>query len=143
MTNETSCKHVRDLLPLYVDNVCSEESKALVEEHLKLCDDCRNVFEAMSDKIEVEKVNTGGDAIKKIADSWKKDKRNAFENGILIAMLCAIIINIVSYYVIGSTVLDDGTFQEPFFLIPLSYIFAIIGIVMLLIKKIRNRKKDR
>lgn len=38
------CKIVEDLLPLYVDNVCSEESKQAVEEHLKECEKCRKLI---------------------------------------------------------------------------------------------------
>ena len=32
---------VQDLLPLYHDGVCSDKSRAAVEEHLKTCEDCR------------------------------------------------------------------------------------------------------
>jgi len=35
------CEVIRDLLPLYVDGVASEESRALIEEHLKTCEGCR------------------------------------------------------------------------------------------------------
>ena len=35
------CEVVRDLLPLYVDGVVSEESRKMIEEHLEECDDCR------------------------------------------------------------------------------------------------------
>ena len=35
------CEMINDLLPLYIDGVCSEESKKLVEEHMKTCDSCR------------------------------------------------------------------------------------------------------
>ena len=31
------CKVVEDLLPLYHDGVCSEESRILVEEHIQTC----------------------------------------------------------------------------------------------------------
>ena len=36
-----NCKIVQDLLPLYHDGVCSEESRAAVEEHLAGCESCR------------------------------------------------------------------------------------------------------
>lgn len=39
-----NCKIVEDLLPLYVDNVCSEQSKQAVEEHLKECENCRKLI---------------------------------------------------------------------------------------------------
>ena len=32
---------VQDLLPLYHDGVCSDKSRAAVEEHLQTCQDCR------------------------------------------------------------------------------------------------------
>ena len=35
-----NCKIIQDLLPLYCDRVCSEESAQLVEEHLADCGDC-------------------------------------------------------------------------------------------------------
>ena len=34
------CEIIKDLIPLYVDGVCSEESKAKVEEHIEHCPDC-------------------------------------------------------------------------------------------------------
>ena len=38
------CNVIRDLLPLYHDNVCSPETATLVEEHLKDCDACQEEF---------------------------------------------------------------------------------------------------
>ena len=35
------CEIIRDLLPLYVDDVCSTETKELVEKHLKNCNECQ------------------------------------------------------------------------------------------------------
>ena len=37
---KTDCNIIRDLLPLYVDDVCSQESRNLVDEHLRECPDC-------------------------------------------------------------------------------------------------------
>lgn len=44
-----SCEIIRDLLPLYHDNVCSETSRRMVEEHLGECDACKTVLENMED----------------------------------------------------------------------------------------------
>lgn len=35
------CEVIMDLLPLYADDCCSEDSRKLVEEHLKECPECR------------------------------------------------------------------------------------------------------
>lgn len=39
-----SCNVVKDLLPLYVDNICSGESKEIVEQHLSECADCKAYY---------------------------------------------------------------------------------------------------
>ena len=38
----------RDLLPLYVDGVLSEESRQLLEEHLSACPECKNYSEKLT-----------------------------------------------------------------------------------------------
>ena len=42
------CSIVKDLLPLYVDGVCSEESHRLITEHLKECKACRDELDMLS-----------------------------------------------------------------------------------------------
>lgn len=44
-----SCDVIKDLLSLYCDNVCSDDSRAAVEEHLNECGDCRNELEKLKD----------------------------------------------------------------------------------------------
>ena len=39
------CEVIRDLLPLYVDDACSEKSRSLVDEHLVECNACRMQLE--------------------------------------------------------------------------------------------------
>lgn len=41
------CAIIKDLLPLYTDGVCSEESRQAVMEHLKDCACCRKEYEKM------------------------------------------------------------------------------------------------
>ena len=46
MTNKhCECGIIQDLLPLYLDHVCSEESRQLVEQHLKNCPACQTAVE--------------------------------------------------------------------------------------------------
>jgi len=42
-----TCQIIRDLLPLYMDECCSEESAKLVAAHLEGCPECRRISEAM------------------------------------------------------------------------------------------------
>ncbi len=39
------CNVIKDLLPLYADEVCSEDSREMVEEHLAECKDCKQELE--------------------------------------------------------------------------------------------------
>ena len=41
------CRVIGDLLPLYADESCSDASRALVEEHLKVCPHCRSMLMRM------------------------------------------------------------------------------------------------
>lgn len=43
------CEIIRDLLPLYGDNVCSEKSREAVEEHLRECETCREELKALGE----------------------------------------------------------------------------------------------
>ena len=45
------CKIIQDLLPLYADSCCSEETNRAVEEHLKTCADCRTILRGMHEEI--------------------------------------------------------------------------------------------
>lgn len=42
------CNVIRDLMPSYLDNICSDESKELVEKHLSTCHDCQNYMDRMN-----------------------------------------------------------------------------------------------
>ena len=48
------CEVIRDLLPLYADEVCSERSRELIEEHLHECPDCS----AMLEKLRTHEIET-------------------------------------------------------------------------------------
>lgn len=53
MKNE--CSYVRDVLPLYFENMVSEDTAAFVEEHLKTCPGCFSELEAMRAETKTEK----------------------------------------------------------------------------------------
>ena len=46
-----SCKIAEDLLPLYLDNSCSEDSRTAIEDHLKCCPSCRMKLDRMQSDI--------------------------------------------------------------------------------------------
>ena len=63
------CPIINDLLPLYADGVCSEESRQAVMEHLKDCACCRKEYE----KMEQYAYNLQRAAVE-LAQEWRSDK---------------------------------------------------------------------
>lgn len=51
MKNE--CYLVGDLLPSYSDQLCSEESKQFIEQHLKQCDSCTQMLHQMKEELAI------------------------------------------------------------------------------------------
>ncbi len=51
---KTDCNIINDLLPLYIDDVLSDESRQMVEEHLADCPSCQGMLEIMNKSIELK-----------------------------------------------------------------------------------------
>lgn len=88
MKNEINCEIIKDLLPLYVDNLVSEKTKNAVDEHMEECEGCKSILE---DIIPVEQNNSEYnikqiDCLKKI----KKKSRKRAIISILIGMIFAL-----------------------------------------------------
>jgi hypothetical protein len=87
------CSIVRDILPLYVENVISDDTKQFVDEHLSHCAECKNELELSQTDIPVKKIcsekDSGVEVIKKIGLVIKK--KRVF-TGILSAVISAIIV---------------------------------------------------
>ena len=61
------CSVIQDLMPSYVDEICSQDSRDMVEEHVAECEQCKAKLEQMKNTQIV-----GGDASKKQVDYLKK-----------------------------------------------------------------------
>lgn len=85
-----NCNIVKDLLPLYKENLLSDESKKIVEEHLKSCSECENL---LKDQIEIESKNTK--PLDFVEKRIKKESR--YFTLAVVALLGSIFIFIISY----------------------------------------------
>jgi len=45
------CNVIKDLMPLYIDDYCSEESKQLIDDHLKKCEKCKTTYIHMTSSL--------------------------------------------------------------------------------------------
>ncbi len=78
------CKLIQDLLPLYYDGVCSDESREIIEAHLSECAECSRIFGEIR---EADSVSIPAAPIHEMqkANSLKKVKRKILRKQILIA----------------------------------------------------------
>ena len=61
------CEIVRDLMPMAVDGTASEKSRAMVEEHVAECEDCREMYGEMRQEVVAEPLaERGGQVVKKL-----------------------------------------------------------------------------
>ncbi len=70
-----SCEIIEDLIPLYLDEVCTLKSREAVEEHLKVCQHCREQVYG-KDLLIIPQISAGGEekalkkCMKKIRHRW-------------------------------------------------------------------------
>lgn len=96
------CGIIRDLLPLYIDDVCNEESKQAVQNHLSECEKCRNYYESMkSTEGFVAKENDNSEDMK-MANSLKnvKNKINKKIRNIILCSVAAVLICILGFHLL-------------------------------------------
>lgn len=85
-----SCNIIEDLLPLYVDDMVSEDSRQLVEEHLKECTTCQKMMEEMKKENSLGHGKEGlADAERKAIEPLKKIRRKRIAAVLMAAVLVA------------------------------------------------------
>ena len=92
--SKNTCELINDLLPLYADNVCSEESRTVVAEHIVDCDKCRTQLEKMERPI-------GVNPAEDIAIMKRIKKRIRIEKiviGALIAVVVMIALFVLNFF---------------------------------------------
>ena len=89
--NKKECDIVKDLLPSYVDNICSEASKEWIEAHLADCEECRTMAEALkSTEFSVKQMDFAQ------VDATKKVKKKQIGSSLVISSLCLFVILITA-----------------------------------------------
>lgn len=97
---------MRDLLPLYIDNLTSDESRKLINEHLKNCNECSELLSNLSKPI----IADSSEIVKEI-DYLKKVKHKKRIAIFITAGICLVIFLVVSF--VGFRVLVVGSPISP------------------------------
>lgn len=79
------CSIAEDLLPLYVEDSCSADSRKALEEHLKDCQNCRDTYARMAAP------ETPSEEAAPLVDCGKKIKRRRTAKRILLAFLIPVL----------------------------------------------------
>ena len=81
-----TCKIIEDLLPLYADGICSEDSRDIIGQHIAMCPDCREKLDAMTAKLEKNVKET------EIKNPFKKVRFHYMKLAAATLLICALII---------------------------------------------------
>lgn len=92
-----SCDVILDLLPLYVDGVCSEESSKFIEEHISECESCKKLLENMKVDFNISSKNN---EFKEEANVIKKVKKKIWIERIAIAVSVLFVTGIIMFAII-------------------------------------------
>ena len=68
-----SCNIIRDLLPLYAEDLASEDTRTMVEEHLCTCEDCTEALNDMKKKAPVP-VEVAPDSLQKVKKTIRRKR---------------------------------------------------------------------
>lgn len=93
--SKLSCEIIKDLIPLYIDDVCSKETAAAIEEHIKECPDCKALLESMKEDLPINgNSNSSSEEEKALIGKIKKtvDRKNNTIKFICIAICAAVIV---------------------------------------------------
>lgn len=82
---DISCEIIQDILPLYHDEVCSEASKRMIEEHIKHCNECEKVLNALNKTDTFDEMTLESTEV--LERHAKREKNVALTTGIVIASL--------------------------------------------------------
>ena len=92
------CDLVADLLPIYIDGKASDASKKFLEEHIKTCEECKEIYEAMTADMELPKPE-------KRKRRFKIPTLLKIFLGVLGYLLFAIIVVVIISYILANGVL--------------------------------------
>ena len=100
-----TCDIVQDLLPLYIDGICSDASRQMIEAHLKSCPACSDMCRQLNNsEIETQLKTEKEGVVQRQAKIFKR--RSAFAGAIvagilLIPILICLIVNLAQGAVMG------------------------------------------
>lgn len=86
------CGIIRDLLPLYHDDVCSTETRNAVEKHCAGCADCRKILNDLDSMPEPYEMAKEVDSLRPIQKKWNHERKKSLWIGLGVAFFLMLIL---------------------------------------------------
>ncbi|MBQ7114786.1 MAG: zf-HC2 domain-containing protein [Clostridia bacterium] len=97
--NKFDCEIIKDLLPLYADNVCSERSAKAVKEHLGDCSECSEELRKIRECPVVPEVDEDlKKAVKSAGKRIKKRNRKTIIETVALVLILVILFGVIGMY---------------------------------------------
>ena len=85
-----SCNVIRDILPLYVENMASQDTRDLVEEHIASCENCKKRLEEMR-TFEEPPVDTDIAPLRNIQNTLRRKKLQTIIFSVMVTLVFAVV----------------------------------------------------
>lgn len=110
--SKINCSLIKDLLPLYIDDLCSKETTEIVSNHLEICEDCNKEYEILKTepKVKLQEDNSQ-ELIKKVNKKFGKDKKWAVIKTISIILVIIIVAGVVAFFKVPVYIAQDDFFN--------------------------------
>ncbi len=96
---KTYCNIIRDLLPLYHDGVCSQESTELVQGHLQACPQCRQELQMLeTEDVDLPAKPEEKNLAQAASNAWKRGRRKACIAGIAMALVGVLFVSVLQFF---------------------------------------------
>ena len=98
---KTNCSVIRDLLPLYADEVCSEESRALVQEHLQECSGCSEILRRLQETEIEEGLQDEKNGVIQYGTRWFKRRSTIIGAAVAGLFMIPVLVSLMMNFSIG------------------------------------------
>lgn len=106
MKMSLDCNIVRDMIPLYIEELTSEESNTAIEQHLNQCKGCKKYLEEIQEPIEFPTIpKTEIEHMRKVKRILKRKSRILI--GVIIIFFVLLIGAFFRFFIIGSPIALD------------------------------------
>ncbi|MGL5694304.1 MAG: zf-HC2 domain-containing protein [Peptostreptococcaceae bacterium] len=95
--NKVSCEVIKDLLPLYYDDICSDASKVIVNEHISQCSSCSEELRLIKESLDcIDSKSKEGDKeeLLNISQKLKSNRRKSILIGVIVSLVLFIVADV-------------------------------------------------